>query len=454
MDYKQIKTQIIVRVVAIVLTFMLMFSLASNSAFPLTVVLVLVLAIAQVIALIKYIERIHIEIHKFFTSVQNNDFSEPDLSNVPESYQLYLKQQFSGVLNSLRKARHTREERQHYLTTIVQHVGIGLITFDEKGEIQIMNIAAKRLLKTDHTKNIEELRQISNHLVDSFYDLKTGGRVLIKLETEDEIRQLSVYAIELSMSGENFKLISLQNIQSELEENEMEAWQKLVRVLTHEIMNSVTPISSLATTVESDLVTYLDCGKDVCEIRQEDLSDIHLAVQTIQRRSEGLIRFVSDFRSLTQTPEPKFQFVEVALLLEQVRLLLKHEMETNKIKFEVNVNPDNLIVTMDPELIQQVLINLLKNAIQAFDEQEVKNIWMYAYQDEKNNYLIAVKDNGSGIDDEAQSKIFIPFFTTKKTGSGIGLSLSRQIMRKHNGSISVKSKVGEGTEFIMRFNSF
>lgn len=355
------------------------------------------------------------------------------------------------VIKKLKKSRLHKDERQQYLTTIVQHVGIGLLTFNEKGEVQIMNIAAKRLLKIENVKNIDHLREISEELVRCFWDLKTGGRSLITLEIGGDERQLSVYAIELTLGKENFKLISLQNIRSELEEKEMEAWQKLVRVLTHEIMNSVTPISSLANTVEGELVAYLDKSEESPSIDKEDLEDIHLAVQTIQRRSDGLIRFVNDFRSLTHTPEPKFRMVSVMELFDQITVLLRNEIEANQIKFIVNVKPNNLALSIDPELIQQVLINLIKNAVQALEERENKIIELLAYQDEKNNTLFVLKDNGPGIDEEAQSKIFIPFFTTKKTGSGIGLSLSRQIMRQHNASLSVKSKVDEGTEFILRF---
>jgi two-component system nitrogen regulation sensor histidine kinase NtrY len=205
--------------------------------------------------------------------------------------------------------------RQQYLTTIVQHVGIGLITFNQKGDVQIINIAAKRLLKIDTLKNIKALKKISEDLVKCFWDLRTGGRSLLTLEIGGDERQLSVYAIELTLGNENFKLISLQNIHTELEEKEMEAWQKLVRVLTHEIMNSVTPISSLANTVEGEIVNYLDHSEGKPDISKEDMEDIHLAVQTIQRRSDGLIRFVNDFRSLTHTPEPKFQMVSVMELI-------------------------------------------------------------------------------------------------------------------------------------------
>ena len=425
--------------------------MVNTSAFSLTIILVLTLVIVQVVALIKFIDKTNKDIVDFFEAIKNDDFSVPKRKSGKEAYAQYLHDQFEMVIKKLKKSKLAKDVRQQYLTTIVQHVGIGLITFNEKGDVQIMNIAAKRLLKVENIKNISGLNSISEVLVKCFWELKTGGRSLITVEIGGDERQLSVYAIELNLGNENFKLISLQNIRSELEEKEMEAWQKLVRVLTHEIMNSVTPISSLANTVEGEIVGYLDYGEDKPNINKEDLEDIHLAVQTIQRRSDGLIRFVNDFRSLTHTPEPKFQMVSVMELFGQISILLKHEIESNHIKFIVNVNPQNLALSIDPELIQQVLINLIKNAVQALEERENKIIELLAYQDEKNNTLFILKDNGPGIDEEAQTKIFIPFFTTKKSGSGIGLSLSRQIMRQHNAYISVKSKVDEGTEFILRF---
>lgn len=451
MDFSNLKAQTIARLVAITLTLFLMFHLSYSGAFGLTVSLIFILVIVQVVSLVKYLNKIHNDIHDFFEAIKNNDFSSPYQKKEDGAYNKYLREQFDFVLNRLKKAKLTRDEHYQYLTTIVQHAGIGLITFNDNGDIQIMNIAAKRLLKIEFVKNINELKPVSEGLVNSFKKLRTGGNDLIRIDLNGDIRQLSVYAIELSYAREHFKLISLQNIQSELEENEMEAWQKLVRVLTHEIMNSATPISSLAATVEGDILSHLNNPEKQYQIDKEELSDIHLALQTIQRRSEGLIRFVSDFRSLTHTPMPKFEEVNLCQFFNQICLLMKSDIIANKIDFHSEVEPKSLVVNIDPELIQQVLINLIKNAIQALEERENKKIEMKAFQDERNHIIISVSDNGSGIDEEAQSKIFIPFFTTKKKGSGIGLSLSRQIMRQHKGNISVKSQVNQGTEFTLRF---
>jgi signal transduction histidine kinase len=260
---------------------------------------------------------------------------------------------------------------------------------------------------------------------------------------------LSVYAIELTLKGENVKLVSIQNIQSELEEKEMEAWQNLVRVLTHEIMNSVTPISSLAGTIESELKHHFDEKTPV--LSPEELKDIHLSLQTISKRSEGLIRFVKEFRSLTNIPKPKPTVIMTRALLEEIWMLHKMELTEKGIQLAIDVYPEDLTILADKGMIEQVLINLVKNAIQSFDEQTDRKITLRAFVSEKSRPVILVKDNGTGIDPDAIDKIFIPFFTTKKSGSGIGLSLSRQIMRQHQGTLNVKSEAGKGTEFFLRF---
>jgi two-component system, NtrC family, nitrogen regulation sensor histidine kinase NtrY len=230
----------------------------------------------------------------------------------------------------------------------------------------------------------------------------------------------------------------------------MEAWQNLVRVLTHEIMNSVTPISSLAGIVEEEIKPHTLETNGVT-LSQEQLSDIHLSLQTISKRSEGLIQFVKEFRSLTSVPKPKPVQIPVRELLEELVLLHRKDLSEKTISANISVYPEDLTISADKNMIEQVLINLLKNAIQSFEEQEEKQIDLKAFLNEKSRTIISIADTGSGIDPEAMEKIFIPFFTTKKNGSGIGLSLSRQIMRQHQGTLTVKSTVGKGTEFAMRF---
>lgn len=402
----------------------------------------------QVVQLTKAVEKSNTDISSFLDSIRFDDLSSSFKTDSSDPTVQRLHQELNEALSKLRTSRREKDSEYQFFKNIVQHVGIGLLTFKRDGTIQIINSAAKRLLRVNRAEHLDDLREVSDSLIESFLKLKTGGRELVRLKNGDETIQLSVFAIELTLRGDEVKLISMSNIQTELEEKEMEAWQNLVRVLTHEIMNSVTPISSLAGIVEEEL------GKKISQnegIKREELDDMHLSLQTISRRSEGLIRFVKEFRNLSHIPKPRLAEVAVKPLLEEMAMLHKKELADKGVAITVSVNPENLFILADKTMIEQVLINLIKNAIQAFDEQPEKKIDLVAMANEKGRAVISVKDNGSGIDADAQEKIFIPFFSTKKTGSGIGLSLSKQIMRQHEGRITVKSKLGEGTEFILRF---
>jgi signal transduction histidine kinase len=451
MVYNNYKFNIIIRVIVLALSILLLANLLATDSLFLTVGLVSVLAVIQIISLIRFIDKTNREIDGFFEALKNQDPLNPQFQPGESEYYNTLVEHYHEIVKKLKASGFDKDAKYQYLKTIVQHVGIGIITFNKAGEVQIINTAAKRLFRITHINNINELKKISESLVNSFEMLKTGGRDLIKIINNEETIQLAVFAIELTLKDEMFKLVSVQNIQSELEENEMEAWQKLVRVLTHEIMNSVTPISSLANTVEEDIKYRIDGDGKGKDLTINDLEDLHLAIKTIQKRSEGLIRFVTDFRSLTHIPKTKFAEVAIKDLFEHIDLLMKHELVENQINYKQSILPPDLKIKIDQELIEQVLINLIKNAIQALRDEPDKLIILSAYVKDNKHVIISVKDNGPGIDEEAQSKIFIPFYTTKKSGSGIGLSLSKQIMRQHLGTISVKSKLNEGTEFVLRF---
>ena len=407
----------------------------------------------QTYSMIKYLNnyKSDADIEEAITHIRSNKPNQKLLTNSANDKINQLYYAINNLIDSAPKPTTEKEEEFQYLKNIVQHIGIGIITFDKSGKIQILNSAAKKLLKLDHIDNLSELSNLSKPLVDSITRLRTGGRDLVRVDVSGDIVQLAIFTIELTLRSEVYKLVSLQNIQNELEEKEMEAWQNLVRVLTHEIMNSVTPISSLANTVDDELKEQLNNDQEVNQITNEEIEDLHLAVQTIRKRSEGLIKFVQDFRNLTQVGNPNLTTESVQELIDDQLVLLKKDIESNHISITKSIVPEDLKIRIDRHMIEQVLINLIKNATQAFDEQTDRKIEIKAFLDEKERPIITIKDNGNGIDDEALEKIFIPFFTTKKNGSGIGLSLSRQIMRKHQGTLSVKSKMDEGTEFFLRF---
>lgn len=421
-----------------------------NHSLTITIALFVVLLVVQVVSLLKYLHEPNIEVKEILSAINKQNYSPENQINYSNATASQLHNSINQLLKRHNSQSTHKNEESLFFKNIVQHAGIGLIAIDEEGKVEVMNNAAKKLLQVYDIKYITELQNLSEELVEMFFKLKTGGRDLAKLNIDGELVQLSVYAIELVLKKKAYKMITIQNINSELEEMEMDAWQNLVRVLTHEIMNSVTPISSLAGTVEDNLKS-IESEKDSIVLEQEDKEDLLLAIHTIQRRSEGLIHFVRDFRNLTHIPQPKFVKLKISEVFEEINLLLSKDILANKIAYTSSIEPKTLTVDADKALIEQVLINLIKNAIQAFDEETNRLIEVNAFKDDKGRVSISVKDNGMGIEEEALDRIFVPFFSTKKTGSGIGLSLSRQIMRKHKGTLTVVTQIDEGTEFTMRF---
>lgn len=454
MGFKRFQVQLIGRVVLLGGSIFLLTHLLYTDSYTFTRLLVLTVVGVQVYYLYHFVEKSTREVTGFLASIRWDDFSHtyPEKKDGSSLDDLY--REFNEVIRKFREVRAEKEAQHQYLKTIVQHVGIGIITFETNGEVQIINTAARNLLGVKHLKNVRQLKTLSPQLVETLESLKTGGRDLLKIARNDDEVQLAIYAIELSLRGKEFKLISLQNIQSELEEKEMEAWQNLIRVLTHEIMNSVTPISSLARTVEAEMEEWLQKGQDVNAINSDQIEDFHMAVSTIHRRSESLIKFVSDFRNMTRITMPSLSKVCVKEMVDHVIVLMKQSMQEHQIKLELDI-PEKLFIQIDEHQIEQVLINLVKNAIEALAEDDhtdkERTLWVRAQTRPEGGAFISVRDNGTGIEEDALKKIFIPFFTTKKSGSGIGLSLSKQIMRHHGGSISVKSVLNEGTEFILKF---
>lgn len=298
-------------------------------------------------------------------------------------------------------------------------------------------------------RNISEILAVNVTLYKKLKQMDPGEKALIRVNSE---LNLAIHATELILRGHSYKLIAMQNIHSELESKEVESWQNLTRVLRHEIMNSITPIASLTGTLNEILSEDLKpLGNDKFEISDESLSDLEEGLQTIENRSKGLVKFVDAYRDYTSIPKPKFGRIKIDELFDHICQLLKREFKEIGIDFHANTHFNNLEITADRELIEMVLINLLKNAKEAIKDTEEPKIELVARVDGERRVLLDVKDNGPGIIPEAQQRIFIPFYTTKKSGSGIGLALSRQIMQMHHGSLSVKSEPDLYTIFTLKF---
>lgn len=447
MDYK---VGLLGRTALLAVSLFLLSYFIVNGSGVFVISLFIILVLAQFIFLVRYSENSFKKVRQFLDNIKQDNYNNvyPVKFDGTDTDDLHIE--FNAILAKLQEDQAEKEANYQYFRSVFQHLGIGLITFDETGKVQIVNTAAKRMLNIDQLGNINEVEKVNKELHHAIHNLRTGGSELIKIAHPDGIMQLSVYVIELVLRETKFKLVSLQNIQSELEEKEMEAWQNLVRVLTHEIMNSIAPISSLASTIKTDMEQKMDLNLSV---PPQDLEDYLMAISTIEKRSEGMINFVSDFRSLAHIPTPKFQTIALKGLFLQLETLLQNQFENHRIQFKLNIEPDELILFGDQNLIEQVLINLIQNAIHAVEDAPIKIISLNSYIDESGKIIIEVSDSGKGIEEEALSKIFIPFFTTKKTGSGIGLSLSKQIMRRHKGNIQVQSNLGQGSTFKLIFNA-
>ena len=437
------------RVALLTATIGLSFYLFLHSKILIAGIFTALIAIGQAIALIRYVTQTNHDVNRLISSIRYSDFSQSFSSNIEGAGFDSLAQSLNDVIIEFQRTKLEKEEQYQFLQTIIDHVGIGLIAFQPDGTVELFNNAAKRLLKVPVLRNIENLTSVDPHLVDTIRKLSTGENQLFKLQQEDGLVQLSLYATGFVSKRRRLILVAMQNIQNELEEREMRAWQNLIRVLTHEIMNSIAPISSLASTANELLAS--DCQVESEGTQAEKFRDVCDAIETIEKRSKGLINFIEKYRELTRIPQPQFKIVRVGDLIERVKSLMTEQMAQHTIEFGTGVDPVNLEITADPALIEQVLINLCKNAVEAIVTAEQPKIELMAGTGSQGNPVIKVIDNGRGIPDEVLERIFIPFFTTKQKGSGIGLSLSRQIMRLHKGTLSVESRPGLSTVFTLRF---
>jgi len=348
------------------------------------------------------------------------------------------------ILESFRRERFAKEAQAHYLDVVIRHVRIALIALDEEGNVVLMNEEARELLSVGNLRNIKQYSGLGATFPKILMAMKPGNRQVLPFYAEDDIMHLSLQAVVITQGENVHKLISLQNIGGELEAKELEAWQKLVQVLTHEINNSITPIASLADTARSLFEDRFDPEDE------EDRETLLSALQVIEKRSLGLMRFVEDYHKLSAIPQPVHTVQEIREMFTNLTVLFRDQCVQRGIDLEACIVPEYLRLNCDKALVEQVLINLVKNALHAVQGVEKPKIKLEARRSGK-RISITVADNGKGIVEEALDKIFVPFFKSKRDGSGIGLSLAKQIMRLHGGTISVNSKPNQGTVFQLKF---
>lgn len=447
MNFKNYDWSLILRIV-------LLFATLSTAAFLLVngfyifVALVLAVIIFQATDLYRFSNKSRMELEQFVESVHYRDFSRHfDEKNAPVAVQP-MRKGFNEINSTFKIISKERETQYQYLQKILELVDTGILSYNHKeGDVMWMNESLKHLLNIPYLKSIHSLEKRDEVLFNEIVALKPGENKVVSITTDKNSLKVLLSATAFQTEGKVYKLVAFQNINEALDETESKAWQKLLSVMTHEIMNSVAPISSLADTLKNRLHSSL---KELNN-NSGSLDDLELGIDTIKKRSEGLLKFTETYRNLNKITTPNVKKIYVRDMFENLHRLMEPTLEQKNIELDIILKDPDLELEIDTNLIEQVLINLILNATDAVKETEHPHILLSAYITGNNKPVIKVSDNGVGISAEVMEKIFVPFFSTRKTGSGIGLSLCKQIMILHKGTIKVQSVVGEGTAFSLFF---
>jgi signal transduction histidine kinase len=433
---------------------LLLFATLSVTSFLMVKGLFIYLAFAvpvviyQVIEFYRFQQKAHDELNQFVESVHYRDFSRYfDVKHAPIEIQS-LRQGFNEINTTFKVISKEKETQYQYLQKILELVDTGILSYEEKeGTVVWMNESLKRMLQLPYLKKIQSLVKRDEGLYHDIIALTPGESRVATAHLDREAFKVLISATAFQTEGKIFKLIAFQNVNEALDETESKAWQKLLSVMTHEIMNSIAPISSLAETLKHRLQqSYAVLNND-----SGSLEDLELGIDTIKKRSEGLLKFAQTYRNLNKINTLNLKRVHISDVFENLYQLMQPTLQQKHIALEIVLKDTDLTLEMDPSLVEQVMINLIVNAMEAVKDRPEPRIVLTAYLATTKKIVIKVADNGTGISEEVLDKIFIPFFSTKKSGSGIGLSLCKQIMMLHKGNITVQSMEGQGTAFLLQF---
>jgi two-component system, NtrC family, nitrogen regulation sensor histidine kinase NtrY len=416
--------------------------LLDRSQLIFTFIVLLTILSIQVAELIGYLSKTNREFYKFLLSLKHSDFQiyYPESGTNKSLDQLHAT--FNSIIDVFKEVKIEKESQYEFLRLIVEQVKIGIISINGSGEIILMNSFAEHLLGSYKTKTWDQLTKKQSQFCQEINNISKGGNRLIELKNNI---QLSVHVNKSILLNEPHQIISFQDIKNEIENKETDAWIRLIRILNHEIMNSVTPISSLTETI------LLILESEDKQHSNQQIEDVISCVKTIQKRSNGLFDFVTEYRKLTKIPSPKKETIFISDFFENIKQLWKGEIDKKQILFKIEISNEAKTLEADPHLMDQVFINLIKNSIQALENVKMPEIKLSALMQEGKS-ILKIADNGVGIPQNLLNDIFVPFYTTKEKGSGIGLSLSRQIMRMHGGNIKVSSIPNQGAIFSIEFN--
>jgi len=449
MFYQSFTFRLIIRLLVINLLAVLLYYLIRNTHLWFTISGVVILLIVAIFSLYHYISEMKTDIQRFIMAVKSQDNTINFSNKVKKGSFPELYRSFDDIIQIHKDIQLEKDSMYQLIKTILEQVPVSVIVVNEKQietqktEIVFFNQAASNLLQVPAYKYWHRLENHIPSFTKEISGIKTGGKRFIELKIQDKLTQLSIEVIPLNLYQKDYIIISFQNIKDEIEQKEAEAWNRLIGVISHEILNSITPISSL-----SDTVNNMVAGKN--SLNAEDLEDLKPALFTIKRRSEGLLDFVKDYRLIAELPTPDFGQYTIGEILKHIKVLMQPFASGKNIQLKVNETSSKVTLKLDLKLIEQALINLVTNSIYAVEgvDQPVITI---NYRLEQNKLFLDVTDNGKGLDAELMEKVFVPFFTTRKNGSGIGLTITRNIMKMHQGNVEVQSVPFDKTVFSLVF---
>lgn len=464
--FRHVRVQVVLRVLGIVATAVGLDRLVAQTAFYEWWVILGVALAVQVALLVHYSEKIPRDVTRFLASIQDGDFSQRFTSGQRGAAFDELRTAFADAHAAFQSIQTERQKRSLHLEQVFNAVPLALITFTDDGTVAFANPALRRLLHVPHLRTVDQLAATSPALADAIRAADAPADapmdVVVPVTRSGETLQVAVSTRRFRMDDATYGLATLRDIRQTLQAKEMEAWERLSRVLTHEIMNSIGPICSLAKSARRHAnCPPRDADGDAVGARGDGIANgagrraaddrLCVAVRTIEERSTALEQFVTSFRSLTRVPDPQIEAIDVATLFARVERFLESYLRDGSLTLRTTVDPPDATLYVDPALVEQILINLLLNAVQAVDGMDDPTIELQATLNRYGRTTIEVRDNGPGIEADVQERIFVPFFSTKDDGSGIGLSLSRRIMHAHGGQLTVASVPGDGATFTLQF---
>ncbi len=442
MAFKRFEWKIIKRVALLLFTICVLAVLFAKAWYGYTII-PLTIIFYQIYDFYLFNKKAYDEIAQYVESVHYRDFSRHfNVREAPNELKT-LRAGFNEINDTIKDITLEKETHFQYLQKVLEIINTGIISYTEpEGDVVWINETLKKLLQIPYLRTIHSLKKRNAVLYQNIINIRSGQQEIVKLsEGLKEIKVL-LNSTAFMLNNKVYKLVAIQNINEAIDETEANAWQKLLSVMTHEIMNSVAPIASLADTLKSRLLNDTNAL-----VEKEDLT---IGMDTIKKRSEGLLKFAQIYRNLNKVTQPQIKAVPVRELFAAMHNLMNPSLEQQQIDFDITIKDPNLILYADPNLIEQVIINLLLNAKDAVVGRPDAKINLYALE-ENHKLVIKITDNGEGISPEVMDKIFVPFFSTKTNGSGIGLSLSKQIMLLHKGNIHVASKPEMGSSFELVF---